>query len=183
MPDFFEILQLRFSALLPQAVAGLFVAIVFWVLARLLGGAVMRLQARVDDDHKELVDLLADVVGWGLFIIGIVAGLGTAGVDVTAMVAGLGLTGFALGFALKDALSNLISGVMILAYRPFTRGDRVQIGTHMGRVVEIDLRYTTLDAKGAKVMIPNAKAHCETIIVLKAQPSAPAETGETKAEK
>ena len=43
--------------------------------------------------------------------------LGILGVDIAALVAGLGLTGFALGFTLKDALSNLLAGILILFYQ------------------------------------------------------------------
>ena len=48
-----------------------------------------------------------------VMIFGFVTALGSVGVDVSALVAGLGLTGFALGFALKDTISNLLSGVLI----------------------------------------------------------------------
>ena len=53
--------------------------------------------------------------------------LGTLGINVSALVAGLGLTGFALGFAFRDALSNVLAGVMILLYHPFHRGDCANI--------------------------------------------------------
>ena len=51
-----------------------------------------------------------------LIVFGLVTALGTAGVNVSALVAGLGLTGFALGFAFRDVLSNLLAGVLILLY-------------------------------------------------------------------
>ncbi|MBF0249194.1 MAG: mechanosensitive ion channel [Alphaproteobacteria bacterium] len=170
MTDFFEILQLRLSAAFPQLVAGAVVAAAFWMLARFVGGWVMRMQDRVDDDHKELVGLLADVAGWAVFITGLVAGLGTAGFNVAALVAGLGLVAVALGLAMKDTLANVVAGLTILAYRPFARGDKVQIGAHAGRVAKIDLRYVTIEAKGANVLIPNAKIHTETVIVMKDMP-------------
>ncbi len=166
MPDFFDVLSLRFYAVLPQAVAGLSVAGVFWLLARFAGEWIMRFQARVSDDHKDLIELLADVVGWVLFGIGVIAGLGTAGVNVTALVTGLGLTGFAIGFAMKDILSNMIAGVLILLFRPYGRGDKVRIDKFQGTVVDVDLRCTTLQATGARVLIPNAKAYTEIVAVL-----------------
>lgn len=168
MPDFFDILSLRFSAVLPQIVAGLAVAGGFWLLARFVGSFVMRFQARVADDQKALLILLADVLGWALFIIGVIAGLGTAGINVTALVMGLGLTGFALGIAMKDILSNMISGVLIMLFRPFGRGDRVRIDKHQGEVVSVDLRCTTLRAPGATVLIPNAIAYSQVVVVLNA---------------
>lgn len=166
MPDFFDILSLRFSSVLPQTVAGLAVAGAFWLLARYLGGFIMRYQSKVAKDHKDLVGLLADVSGWALFIIGAIAGLGTAGVNVTALVAGLGLVGFAAGFAMRDILSNAIAGVMILLLRPYGQGDKVRIDKFQGTVVRVDLRYTTLEAPGAKILVPNAKAHSEIVVLL-----------------
>jgi small-conductance mechanosensitive channel len=86
---------------------------------------------------------------------------------VSALVAGLGLTGFALGFALKDTISNLISGILILLYKPFKIGDRIKISGYEGIVVSIDLRYTELDAEGNKILIPNSKLFTNPIEVLK----------------
>lgn len=166
MPDFFDVLWLRVSAVLPQAVAGFAVAGAFWLLAKFVGGIVMRLQSRVDPAHKDLVGLLADVAGWSLFLFGVVAGLGTAGVNVTALVTGLGLTGFALSIAFKDVLANLVAGVLILLFRPYARGDNVRIDKFQGKVVDINLRHTRLEAPGATVLIPNAKAHTEILVVL-----------------
>ena len=53
---------------------------------------------------------------------------GTVGVDVSALVAGLGLAGFAIGFALRDAVSNTLAGVLVLMYQPFRVGDDIKTG-------------------------------------------------------
>ncbi|MFA7098279.1 MAG: mechanosensitive ion channel domain-containing protein, partial [Gammaproteobacteria bacterium] len=91
-----------------------------------------------------------------LIAVGAITALGTLGVNVAAMVAGLGLTGFALGFALKDMLSNLLAGVLILAYRPFRRGDRIAVAGFEGTVIGIDLRYTILQGEQRQFLIPNS---------------------------
>lgn len=174
MPDFLEILQLRFSAVLPQAAAGAVVAGLFWLAAQFVGALVMRLQVRVDEGHKDLIELLANVVGWVLFGIGVIAGLGTAGVNVTALVTGLGLTGFALGLATKDILANMVAGIMVLLFQPYTRGDRVRIDKFQGKVSAIDLRHTTLLAKGGTILIPNAKAYSEVVVLLNDEDTAAA---------
>ena len=102
-----------------------------------------------------------------LIIFGFVTALGTLGINVSALVAGLGLTGFALGFALKDTISNLLSGVLILLYRPFEKGNRIKVAGYEGTVVSIDLRYTELDSEGNKVLIPNSKLFTDPITVLR----------------
>ncbi len=98
-------------------------------------------------------------------------GLGTMGVSVEPIVASLGLTGFALGFALRDAISNLLAGVLILAYRPFRHGDRIAVTGFEGVVVHIDLRYTTL-ADGDKFhLIPNQTMYSNPVTVSSAAPA------------
>ena len=64
-----------------------------------------------------VIALLGRSIKAVFIIIGIICALGTIGVDVSALVAGLGLTGFAVGFALKDSISNLLAGILILMYK------------------------------------------------------------------
>jgi small conductance mechanosensitive channel len=87
---------------------------------------------------------------------------------VGALLAGLGLTGFAIGFALKDIISNWLSGVLILVYEPFRRGDYVSIANAPGlegNVVAIDFRYTSLEKDGKVILVPNANLFVKEIIV------------------
>ena len=109
--------------------------------------------------------LLQQLVYVSLLLLGLVTALGTIGVNVAALVTSLGLAGFALGFALKDALSNLISGVMLLLYRPFQVGDEVIVTGHEGKVIAIDLRYTTLQMDDRQVFIPNSKLFTESVVL------------------
>ena len=96
--------------------------------------------------------------------------LGTIGVDVSALVAGLGLTGFALGFGLKDILANVVSGVLILLYRPFELYDRIIVAGLEGVVSEIDLRYTKLEQEEKTFLVPNSLLITNTITLLKHRP-------------
>jgi small-conductance mechanosensitive channel len=94
-----------------------------------------------------------------------VTALGTIGVNVGALVAGLGLSGFALSFALKDALANMLAGISILLYRPFHIGDYISVTGLEGQVVSIELRYTTLKTKKNKVLVPNSNLFTNPISV------------------
>ncbi len=76
--------------------------------------------------------------------------------DVTGLVARLGLAGFGLGFALRDAISNLLAGVIVLMYQPFRVGDHVATAGFEGKVMAIDLRYTTIDVGDNRHLIPNS---------------------------
>jgi small-conductance mechanosensitive channel len=118
-------------------------------------------------DTNDLFDLLGRVASVSLILFGFITGLGTVGVDVSALVAGLGLTGFALGFAFRDVLSNLLAGVLILLYRPFSRGDRISVTGLEGMVTHIDLRYTNLECDGNLVLIPNSSLFTNPIIVFR----------------
>jgi small-conductance mechanosensitive channel len=126
---------------------------------------ISRLHNRVPPGNADLLDLLGRIAGLALLVFGAITALGTFGVDVSALVAGLGLTGFALGFAFRDVLSNLLAGVLILLYRPFGRGDRIAVSGFDGVVAQIDLRYTTLHGEGKVILIPNSNLFTNPIEV------------------
>lgn len=128
----------------------------FWLAAFVAGKVIEHFSSRLGPGREELLQLGAKVARIGIQIFGGVTALGTLGVDVSALVAGLGLTGFALGFALKDALSNILAGAMILFYRPFQRGSRITVSGFEGVVTQIDLRYTRLQGKGHDYLLPNS---------------------------
>ena len=109
-----------------------------------------------DLEKKGILALLGNLAKISVLIFGLVTALGTLGINVSALVAGLGLTGFALGFAFRDALSNVLAGVMILMYHPFRRGDFVSVMGLEGKVAGIDLRYTMLQSDTKTFLIPNS---------------------------
>jgi small conductance mechanosensitive channel len=144
----------------------------FWVSSRVMHAVIARVHHRVPSGNAELLDLLGRVAGLALMVFGAITALGTLGIDVSALVAGLGLTGFALGFAFRDVLSNLLAGILILLYRPFSRGDHIAVTGFDGVVAQIDLRYTTLQSEGKIVLIPNSNLFTNPIEVRRS--SAPA---------
>jgi small conductance mechanosensitive channel len=84
--------------------------------------------------------------------------LSKVGVDVRTFIAGLGITGIILGFALKDTLSNFASGVLLLIYRPFRAGELIEVEGTKGVVEEltiVNMRMTT--TAGVPVIMPNSK--------------------------
>lgn len=93
---------------------------------------------------------------------------------MSALIAGLGLTGFALGFALRDAVSNLIAGVLILLYQPFGLGNKITVGGNSGAVVGINFRYTVLEADG-QAIIHVPKARCSATPSLSRRATRPRE--------
>ena len=173
-----EAAWLRVVVQLPSVLIGILLVLVFWIGARVARAVVLRMGSnrRVNADA---VHILADGLKWIVLTIGLITGLGTVGVDVSALIAGLGLTGLALGIALKDVVSNSIAGIMILIYKPFQRHDRITITGLEGTVVQIDLRYTTLETAEQRILIPNANLLTNSIIVRRKPPPSPiqSETG------
>lgn len=151
-------------AWLPRLGASLAVLVAFWIGGVLVAGVLDRLgrSRRLDPDATLL---LAQSAKWGLVAFGAVSGLGTLGVNVSAMVAGLGLTGLALSLALKEVVSNAVAGVLILLSKPFQRGDRITVTTFQGRVLEINLRYTTLESDDGRIFVPNMLLLSNVMIV------------------
>ena len=121
------------------------------------------LRKKLTGQKMEVTKLIGNASSSAILIFGVASALGTLGVNVSALVAGLGLSGFALGFALRDALSNLLSGVLIILYQPFKVGDLIVVTGFEGEVVEINLRYTVLSSGENKFMIPNASIFNNTV--------------------
>jgi small-conductance mechanosensitive channel len=163
---------------IPQVTTGLILIFAFWIVARIARSVVLRVggNRRINADA---VLILADAMKWAVLSIGLVTGLGTVGVNVSALVAGLGLTGLAIGIALKDVVSNAIAGIMILIYKPFSRNDRIVITALEGTVVQIDLRFTTLETADRRILIPNSNLLTNSIIVYRKSGQLPIE-GETE---
>jgi small conductance mechanosensitive channel len=151
---------------LPRIGASLVVVLVFWLLSAIAGNLVARIGKRTRL-AGDVISLLARAGKVALIIFGIVTALGTVGINVSALVAGLGLTGFALGFALKDALSNMLAGVLILSYRPFRHGQRIEVSGYQGTVTNIDFRYTTLQTEEKTILLPNANLFTNTVVVFR----------------
>jgi small conductance mechanosensitive channel len=174
MPDFQPVQALaeQIVLFLPQLGAAVLIFVVFWLVSAIFGAVVRRYGQRVRLD-EELRDLFVRLFRLAILAIGLITALGTVGVDVSAMVAGLGLTSFALGFALQDIIKNTLAGVLILMYRPFRRGNYIRVGDKDGIVTDIDLRYTTLQREGIKILIPNANMFTEAITIINQPPAQP----------
>jgi small conductance mechanosensitive channel len=167
----------RVAEHVPQIVTGVVVMLLFMIAARVVRSLVLRMgnNRRVNADAMHI---LADAVKWSVLAIGLITGLGTIGIDVSALVAGLGLTSLALGIALKDVVSNSIAGIMILIYKPFGRQDHVAVTGLEGTVVQIDLRFTTLEMEDRRILIPNSNLLTNSIVVYRRGASTPI-SGET----
>ncbi|MEC9002577.1 MAG: mechanosensitive ion channel domain-containing protein [Planctomycetota bacterium] len=146
------------------AAKGILILAAFWILGVILLNVIRRL-GRARHVDEGLAEFLGRVVKVAALILGAITALSEMGIDVGALVAGLGLTGFAFGFAFKDIISNVLSGILIIIYKPFQVGDQIKIKAYDGNVVSIDLRYTVLNREGKLLYIPNSLLFTDAIIV------------------
>jgi len=142
--------------LIENLYSALFIFGLFTLASFLFDRALRKLGNHFDTASSEVFSILANSQKGVLIFIGSVLALSELGFDVSALVAGLGLTGFALGLALKDAISNLVAGVMIVLYKPFELGDFIEISETKGEVKDINLRYITISSEGAHNLVPNS---------------------------
>jgi small conductance mechanosensitive channel len=105
-----------------------------------------------------------------VFLIGLLFALSQLGISIGPLLAGLGIAGFIVGFALQDTLGNFASGLMILVYRPFDVGDFVDAGGVRGRVDRMSLVNTTFKTLDNQVIIvPNNMIWQQVITNITAQ--------------
>ena len=104
----------------------------------------------------DLINVGIKIINFFIFTIGIIIILYFAGVNLTALLSGLGIGGFAVAFAAKDTISNFFGTLSILFSDVFSQGDWIEIDGREGTVVEIGLRVTTIRTfDNALIAIPN----------------------------
>ena len=105
-----------------------------------------------------------------ILVLGLLIGLSQLGFSLGPLLAGLGIAGFIIGFALQDSLSNFASGLMILIYRPFDVGDLVDVNGAFGTVRQMSLVNTTiLTIDNQTLVVPNNQIWQNVIKNLTAQ--------------
>lgn len=149
---------------LPSLIGAFLVLLVTWGIAQSTRRIAFGWARQTEGDRS--TEVLVGRLGYGgVWIIGAIVALGLVGLNFGALLGALGLTSVAIGFSLKDVLSNYISGVILLAARPFRLGDQVVIGEYEGTIVQIQLRAMTMKTyDGRTVYIPNQKVFQASII-------------------
>ncbi len=114
----------------------------------------------------ELLPLTNKVLNFVILVLAAIYILQTWGLEVGPLFASLGIVGLAIGLALKDSLSNIISGIILIFDRAFKVGDTLKISSgETGRVLDIGLRSTKLMTfDGEVVIIPNSELTNSEII-------------------
>lgn len=143
--------------IIPRVLAALLVLLLFWGLATAVRALMRKLVSRLANDLT-VENLVRQVSYYAVWLLGIMVAASAFGLEPSTLATGLGLTSLALGFALKDILSNFVSGLLILTLRPFQLGDQIIIGETEGSVERIELRATQIRTyDGRRVLVPNAE--------------------------
>lgn len=146
----------RFIEFLPRLAFALVIFLVGIYIAKLVSRLVHRgLVAR--KIKLQIVQVITRITYWSTVILITTIALQTIGFNLSAFLAGLGILGFTVGFALQDVSKNFIAGLLLLLSQPFDVGDVIEVNGYSGTVQSIELRATemkTLDGK--HVQIPNA---------------------------
>lgn len=148
--------------------------ILSWIVRRLLVTALRHDKSeRVDQITLSFVSHLAILLLW-LLLIGFYAHLIPALNKLgNALLAGVSLVSVIVGFAAQTTLGNLVAGISLVLYKPFRRGDRIQIGAptsddfEIGIVEDISLGYTMLRTDdGREIIVANGTMAQQTLIKL-----------------
>ena len=156
-----------FIAALPYVVLGIIVVVVFLLIGRVVR-KVIRAAGRRTRLDLTLAELLGRLASFAIALLGflIAAVIVFPTFNPGDLVAGLGLTSVALGFAFKDVLQNFFAGLLILWRRPFVVGDQIKVKGYEGTVEEINVRSTRIKTyDGERAIIPNADAYTNPILV------------------
>ncbi len=110
-----------------------------------------------DSSDKTLISALESVMRFFIIFIGAIFIADAVGLNLTSLIAGLGISGLALALAAKDTISNFFGAVTVLLDRPFKVGDWVVVDSSQGEVIEINLRTTLIrTGQDTVITIPNA---------------------------
>jgi small conductance mechanosensitive channel len=155
--------QADLGTLLPKLAVALLIFLVSLYLAKVVSSMLLRvLERRKVNSGAER--LISETLRWSIIIYGSVMALQQFA-DVTAFLAGLGILGFTVGFALQDVMKNFAAGVLLLLQKPFRIGDNISVAGFDGTVTAIDLRSTEIRTfDGRTVIVPNADVLNDAII-------------------
>ncbi len=133
-----------------------FTAIIYIFINALASIKVSSMDARQTGVKSELINVGLKIINFIIILIGVLIVLYLGGVDLTAVLSGLGIGGFAVAFAAKDTISNFFGTLAVLFSEVFSQGDWIEIDGKEGVVVEIGIRVTTLRTfDNALIAIPN----------------------------
>jgi len=153
----------------PGVIFKLFIFVLILFVANLAGKLAQKIVKKMVSNSKLQFSLLLQeffisLSGKAVFTLGVLIALSQLGIELGPLLAGFGVAGVIIGFALQDTLSNFASGMMILIYRPYDVGDLINAAGVTGKVSHMSLVSTTIKTlDNQRLIIPNNKIWGDTI--------------------
>lgn len=153
-----------FFGFLPNFISALFILVIGYYLSRILSKYISKAVIKATKDET-LGEFLKNVVFVAVLILTFITALSNLGVKTTSIIAVLGTAGLAIALSLKDSLSNLASGILLVVLRHFNKGDTISVGSITGKVDSINLFQTKLTTPDNQVVVlPNSSIVSAPII-------------------
>ena len=171
-PETMAVLAERGIAAGTNLVLAILILIIGFIVAGMVRGGVRKAVERSRRMDETLAGFFSSIAYYAVIAVVIIAVLARFGVQTASLVAALGAVTLAIGFALQGTLSNIAAGVMIIAFRPYSIGDWVEVAGVAGTVKDVNL-FTTVLATGdnKKIIIPNGQAWGDIITNYSANPT------------
>ena len=163
MQSFFDKFVAGFISGVPNLLTALVIFVASLYLARIISNTLRRVLSK-RRAPAGVTHILAQLTLWSIIVVGTITALQRF-FNVTAFLAGLGILGFTVGFALQDVMKNFASGIILLLQQPFHVGELIGVKGFDGTVMAIDLRSTEMRATDGRIIIlPNADVLSNPII-------------------
>lgn len=139
----------------------LLIALAIYVFGKWIARFISKLMGKAayaSSKDEMLQSFVSSTSYFLLLLFVIIAALSQLGINTSSLVALIGAAGLAIGLALQSSLQNFASGVMILLFKPFTKGDYIEAGDVAGTVEQMGLLMLEVRSPDNKsVLVPNAK--------------------------
>lgn len=164
----FNEMMTEHSPMLQELGMNAVVALLILFIGLKISGALTKGFSRVAEQYEydpTLAKFLANVLYALLAVVVVILALGQLGIETASLIAVLGAAGLAIALSLKESLSNIASGVLLIMFKPFKVGQFVELAGQAGTVVSVDLVMTCLKTPDNKVIfIPNSSVTSSAII-------------------
>ena len=166
----FDFSRIDWSVLLVNWALAALIALVGWWLAKWVSRVLYRALSRAGVEPT-LAGFLRNMAYAVMLVVVLITAMQKIGVSTTSLLAVLGAAGLAVGLAMKDSLSNIASGVMLIVLRPFRDGDSVQAAGLEGVIEEVRIFQTRMrTADNRLIVLPNSMITTAPIINFTAKP-------------
>jgi small conductance mechanosensitive channel len=163
MQEYLSTFAEQIVASIPNILTALLIFIVSLYFARVISNLLKRVLIR-RNMTSGVTYLLSEILFWTIIVFGGITALQRF-FNVTAFLAGLGILGFTVGFALQNVVQNFVSGFILLMQQPFKVGDDINVLGLDGVVLQINLRATEMQTLDGRIAIlPNADVLSHVIV-------------------